>query len=93
MSDFEDGGMQPGEWYTPAELHELPQLGVGQADSRVGETDNRGPGGQNVWYGRTEDSPAVSVETLTNRYTWETTYEGNPRRVRISFSDEVEIEE
>jgi hypothetical protein len=82
--------MIPGEWYTPAELHELPGLGQGQADEHVGLTDD---GSQRVWYGRTEDSPAVSVETLTDRYTWETTYEGNPRRVRINFTNEVEVDE
>ena len=82
--------MIPGEWYTPAELHELPSLGTGQADEHVGTTDD---GNQRVWYGRTEDSPAVSVETLTDGYLWETTYEGEPRRIRISFTNEVEIEE
>lgn len=79
--------MEQGIWYTPAELHELPSLGTGQADERVGDT-----GTQSVWYGRTEDSPAVSVETL-QAGRWETTYEGNPSRIRIDYTGKVEIED
>jgi hypothetical protein len=74
-----------GQWYTPSELQELPELGIGQADTRVGET-----GTENVWYGRTEDSPPVSVETLVNGR-WITTYEGNPFAIRINWANEIEI--
>ena len=81
--------MIPGEWYTPAELHELPSLGTGQADEHVGTTDD---GSQRVWHGRTEDSPAVSVETYDG-HNWQVTYEGEPRRIRIDWTDKVEIEE
>jgi hypothetical protein len=81
--------MEQGQWYTPAELQELPSLGTGQADEQVADT-----GTQRVWWGRTEDSPPVSVETFnTATRMWETAYEGNPRRVRINHDDEVEIEE
>jgi hypothetical protein len=79
--------MEQGQWYTPSELHDLPSLGEGQADEQVGETTH-----QRVWYGRTEDSPAVSVETLTNGR-WETTYEGEPSAIRIGWTGEVEIDE
>lgn len=79
-------GMIQGEWYTPAELHDLPSLGTGQADEQVGET-----GKQRVWYGRTEDSPQVSVETLDHRGNWVTTYEGSPARIRIGWDNKVEM--
>jgi len=79
--------VEQGTWYTPAELRDLPSLGTGQADEQVGDT-----GTQRVWYGRTEDSPAVSVETYTG-HRWETTYEGEPARIRIGWSYTVEIDE
>lgn len=85
--------MIQGKWYTPAELHELPSLGTGQADTHVGTTEWEGSGQQRVWYGRTEDSPVVSVETLNDRYLWDVTYEGNPSRVRINWTHQVEIAE
>ena len=79
--------MNPGEWYTPEELHDLPSLGTGQADEQVGQTST-----QRVWYGRTEDSPPVSIETFNpGTRMWETTYEGSPYRVRINWTDEVEV--
>lgn len=81
--------MEQGTWYTPDELRELPSLGTGQADELVGDTQT-----QRVWYGRTEDSPPVSVETYNKQSRmWETTYEGDPVRVRIGWSYTVEIEE
>lgn len=79
--------MEQGEWYTIDELMNLPSLGIGQADELVADT-----GTQRVWYGRTEDSSPVSVETLVNGR-WETTYEGEPRRVRIDWTGKVEIDE
>jgi hypothetical protein len=79
--------MEPGTWYTPAELQDLPELGIGQADTQVGDT-----GTQRVWYGRTEDSPPVSVETYDGRR-WVTTYEGNPVLIRIGWTGHVEIDE
>jgi hypothetical protein len=82
--------VEQGEWYTPEELCELPSLGTGQADEQVGDTGD----GERIWYGRTEDSPAVSVETWDENYRrWETTYEGSPRRIRIGWDNQVEIEE
>lgn len=79
--------MEQGQWYTPDELRELPSLGTGQADELVYESGDR-----RVWWGRTEDSPAMSVETYNGRR-WETMYEGNPRRVRIDWAGRIEIEE
>ena len=81
--------MEQGTWYTPEELRDLPSLGTGQADELVGETFT-----QRVWYGRTEDSPPVSVETydvLPRK--WNTTYEGDPELIRIDWADTVEIDE
>jgi hypothetical protein len=79
--------VEQGEWYTPNELIDLPELCVGQADSMVGESDTH-----RVWWGRTEDSPPVSIETynVTTRM-WETTYEGSPQRVRINYVGTVDI--
>lgn len=81
--------MIPGEWYTVAELHRLPSLGTGQADEQVGQTD---AGDQRVFYGRTEDSPEVTVETYDG-HRWTDTYTGSPRRIRINWNDTVEVED
>ncbi len=86
--------MIQGEWYTPAELEDLPELNSGQADSQVGATQNDQavPGTQRVWYSRVNRGE-ISVETMTPAYNWDITYEGYPTRVRINYADTVEVEE
>jgi hypothetical protein len=79
--------MEENTWYTPDELRQLPELCCGQADSMVGESSTH-----RVWWGRTEDSPAVSIETYNRRTAmWETTYEGFPTRVRINYVGTVDL--